>query len=214
MMRAMTAILGVTLAVTALGACKIVPNPEPGSENATVQTDDDRMAAKAAEIYDSQLVPYVAAKAIDLPTLTTALAGGLDAAGQAHGIRPQAEGSPWNFLLKGQGTVVEAKRESRAATLALDVDGDAKPDVTVQLGPVIKGTALRDASDFIVFTDYRDQIEFAKLARALNDKAHQAVALPDGDLTGKTMRFEGAATLRTASDPILIVPTLLEEVAP
>lgn len=209
MMRAMTAILGLSLGLTALGACKIVPNPEPG-ETAAAQTDEDRMAAKAAEIFDARLVPYVAEKAIDLPTLTAALHGGLDAAGKAHGVRPQAEGSPWNFLVKGQGAVVEANRESRAATLGVDVTGDGKTDVTIQLGPVIKGTALRDAADFIVFTDYRDQIEFAKLARALNDRAHAAITLPDGDLTGKTVRFEGATTLRTATDPILLVPTLLD----
>ncbi|MBL3675239.1 DUF2291 domain-containing protein [Paracoccus sp. KCTC 42845] len=209
-MRAMTAILGLSLGLMELGACKIVPNPEPGSESAASQTDDDRMAAKAGEIYAAQLVPYVAQKAIELPTLTGALQGGFDAAGQAHGVRPQAEGSPWNFLLKGQGTVIEANRESRAATMALDTTGDNQADVTIQLGPVIKGTALRDAADFIVFTDYRDQIEFAKLARALNDRAHGAVKLPEGDLTGKTFRFEGAATLRTATDPILVVPTLLE----
>ena len=125
-------------------------------------------------------------------------------------MRPQAEGSPWNFLVKGQGTVIEARRESRAATLTLDVTGDNQPDMTIQLGPVIKGTALRDAADFIVFTDYRDQIEFAKLARALNDRAHGAIRLPEGDLTGRTVRFEGATTLRTATDPILVMPTLLE----
>jgi predicted lipoprotein len=210
MMRAMTAILGLSLGLTALGACKIVPNPEPGSETAASQTDEDRMAAKAGEIYDAQLVPYVGQKAIDLSTLTAALQGGLDAAGQAHGVRPQAEGSPWNFLVKGQGTVIEARRESRAATLTLDVTGDNQPDMTIQLGPVIKGTALRDAADFIVFTDYRDQIEFAKLARALNDRAHGAIRLPEGDLTGRTVRFEGATTLRTATDPILVMPTLLE----
>ena len=130
--------------------------------------------------------------------------------GQAHGVRPQAEGSPWNFLVKGQGTVIEARRESRAATMTLDVTGDNQPDMTIQLGPVIKGTALRDAADFIVFTDYRDQIEFAKLARALNDRAHGAIRLPEGDLTGRTVRFEGATTLRTATDPILVMPTLLE----
>lgn len=208
MTRAMTAILGLSLAV-ALGACKIVPNPEP--EDAAAQTDEGRMAAQAAEIYDSRLVPYVSGKAIDWPVLATALQGGLDAAGQAHGIRPQAEGSPWNFLIKGQGTVVEANRESRGATMGLDVTGDGQTDITIQLGPVIKGTALRDAAEFIVFTDYRDQIEFAKLARALNDRAHAAITLPKGDLTGKTYRFEGATTLRTAADPVLVVPTVLEE---
>lgn len=210
MMRAMTAILGLSLGLTALGACKIVPDPEPGSESAASQTDEERMAAKADQIYAAQLVPYVAERATDLPTLTSALQGGLDGAGQAHGVRPQAEGSPWNFLVKGQGTVIEANRESRAATLTLDVSGDGQADVTIQLGPVIKGTALRDAADFIVFTDYRDQIEYAKLARALNDRAHGAIALPQGDLTGRAVRFEGATTLRTATDPILVVPTVLE----
>ena len=33
---------------------------------------------------------------------------------------------------------------------------------------------------------------------------------PEGDLTGRTVRFEGATTLRTATDPILVMPTLLE----
>lgn len=211
MTRAMTAILGLSLAV-ALGACKIVPNPEPGSAGAATQTDETRMAARAGEVYASQIVPYVTRKAIDLSTLSQSLKGGLDAAGKAHGIRPQAEGSAWNFLVRGQGTVVEANRKSRAATMALDTTGDGQADVTLQLGPVITGTALRDAADFIVFTDYRDQIEFAKLARALNDRAHQGVELPEGDLTGRTFRFEGATTLRGASDPVLVVPTVLDAV--
>ena len=100
----------------------------------------------------------------------------------------------------------------RAAKLELDTDADGAADLVVQLGPVIKGTALRDAADFIVFTDFRDQIEFAKLARSLNDEAHKALALPEGDLTGKTMTFEGALTLRSASDAMALVPTLLKEV--
>lgn len=215
MNRAMTTILASAMCLAALGACKIVPNPEPGSGDAAAPLNDDqRMALKAQEIFDGQLVPYVSDRAIELPVLRSALEGGLDAAGAAHGVRPQAEGSPWNFLLKGEGTVTEANRESRAGTVALDVDSDGQPDLTVQLGPVIRGTSLRDAADFIVFTDYRDQIEFAKLARALNDRAHEAVNLPDGALAGKTYRFEGATTLRSTTEPLLVVPTLLEEVAP
>jgi predicted lipoprotein len=76
----------------------------------------------------------------------------------------------------------------------------------LQLGPVIKGSALRDIAPFYVFTDFRDQIEFAKLARALNTTASASLALPEGDLTGKTVTFLGALSLRSATDPILIVP--------
>lgn len=216
MTRAMTAILVSALGFGLLGACKIVPNPDPESETATAAatTDEERMAQMAGEIFAAKLVPYVGEKAFELPVLTAAMAGGLDAAGKAHGVRPTSEGSPWNFLLKGEGKVVAADRASRAAKMELDVTGDGAADLTVQLGPVIRGTSLRDAADFLVFTDFRDQIEFAKLARALNDEAHRTTLPTEGNLVGKTFRFEGATTLRSATDPILLVPTLLREVAP
>ena len=81
--------------------------------------------------------------------------------------------------------------------------------LTLQLGPVIKGSSLRDVAPFYVFTDFRDQIEFAKLARALNDAAGAAIVLPVGDLVGKTITFEGAFAVLSAKDAILIVPTAL-----
>ncbi len=217
MTRVPLAALALTLGLTGLAGCKIVKNPEPGSEtasaaSATPADDAARMGKIAAEMFTARMLPYVAEQAVDVTTLRSALAGGLEAAGAAHGHRPPSEGSPWNFLVKGQGKVVKADTTSRAAKLELDTDADGAADLVVQLGPVIKGTALRDAADFIVFTDFRDQIEFAKLARSLNDEAHKALALPEGDLTGKTMTFEGALTLRSASDAMALVPTLLKEV--
>ncbi|EYD78235.1 hypothetical protein Rumeso_00064 [Rubellimicrobium mesophilum DSM 19309] len=145
---------------------------------------------------------------MEIADLKAAIAGGLEAAGAAHGNQA-AGGGAWNFLAKGEGTVVGADRESRAATLDVDVDGDGTGDVQIQLGPVVKGTALRDASPFYLFTDFKDQIEFAALARALNTKATEALTLPEGDLTGKHVRFEGAFALRSASEPIQVVPTRL-----
>ena len=211
------ALLALALGLATLSGCKIVKNPEPGSQatdtaTATPANDTERMGKMAAEIFSTRLVPYVSEKSIDLATLRGALAGGLEAAGAAHGLRPQSEGSPWNFLVKGTGTVVGADTKARAAWLDLDTDGDGTGDARLQLGPVIKGTSLRDAADFPVFTDFRDQIEFAKLARALNDEAHKAITLPDADLTGKTYRFEGATTLRSATEALVLVPTQLAEV--
>lgn len=217
MTRVPLAALALTLGLTGLAGCKIVKNPEPGSEAANAATatpanDAERMAKVAAEMFAARIVPYVAAEAVEIATLRQALAAGLEPAGAAHGHRPPSEGSPWNFLVKGQGRVVKADTAARAAKLELDTDADGAADLVVQLGPVIKGTALRDAADFIVFTDFRDQIEFAKLARALNDEAHKALALPEGDLTGKNLAFEGALTLRSAGDAQALVPTALKEV--
>ena len=204
------------LALVPLAACKIVKTPDPeqpaaegAPPTAASGSDEARMSARAAEIWEPQVAPYIAAKATDIATLHAALVDGPDAAA-SYGFRPAAEGSPWNFIAKGEGKVVAEDRQSRAAKLDLDTDGDGKGDVTVQLGPVMKGTALRDSLNFLVFTDYRDQIEFAKLARALNDHAHAGLKLPEGDLTGRSVAFSGPFTIRTKGEAILLTPVTLE----
>lgn len=206
-----TAVLAGVLVMATLPACKIVPNPDPEEQAADAPLDDDqRMALLATQIFDDQLPAYVQQRVVDAPVLREQLVGGLDGAGQAHGIRPTAEGSPWNFIVSAEGVVVTANRESRAATLVLDTTGDGAGDVTVQLGPVVRGTSLRDALDFLVFTEFRDQIEFAKLARALNDQAYARLSLPEADLTGQRMAVTGAMTLTSAEGEWVVVPTALE----
>ncbi|MCR8726137.1 DUF2291 family protein [Frigidibacter sp. ROC022] len=209
-----TLVLSICLAatLTGLSACKIVKN-DTGAEGAIPpgpEGDAARIAALLEETYEARLVPHVTDTATDISALRSALAGGLDAAGEAHGVRATGEGSAWSFAVKGSGTVVEQNRKSRAATLGLDTDADGKPDTTLQLGPVVKGTALRDVAPFYVFTDFRDQIEFARLARALNDRAVGDLSLPEGDLTGRSVTFLGAFAARSASDPILVVPLSIE----
>lgn len=80
--------------------------------------------------------------------------------------------------------------------------------MTVQIGPVIRGTVLRDAIPFLTFTDYRDQIEYAKLANALNQLAHDSLTKPSGDVIGQTASFEGVFSLKDAAK-IELVPTAL-----
>ncbi len=196
-----------------LAGCKIVkdPDPEAATTEAEQMTDEARMAAFAESIWADQVVPTVNESTVALPDLTALInTQGLDAAGAAHGLRPDGEANPWNFAVSGQGKIVEANTESRAAKLMVDTTADGVADVTVQLGPVVRGTALRDAMPFIVFTDFRDQIEFAKLARALNDLAHSAVALPEGDLVGRDVSFTGVFTMRNKGDKVELVPTRVQ----
>lgn len=198
-------------ALLPLPACKVVKTAPAGTAAVAdgASGDDARIAALVEETWAAKLLPHIAATATDITPLRAAMAAGLDAAGAAHGLRAAGGGGPWNFAVTGTGKVIAADRKSRAATLALDTDGDSQPDTTIQLGPVIKGTALRDIAPFYVFTDFRDQIEFAKLARALNDTAAAAITLPEGDLTGQTVTFTGAVAVRTAKDALLVVPTAL-----
>lgn len=200
-------VLVACLAAIGLSACKIVKNPEPGAETSIASGeagDDARLAALLDETLESHLLPRMRETATTLPDLRVAIAAGLDAAGATLGNRGAGEGAAWNFAVKGSGVVTAANLESRARKADLDTDGDGKADVTLQLGPVIKGTSLRDVAPVYDFNDFRDQIEFAKLGRAINDRVTGSLTLPEGDLVGKTLRFIGAATLRTASDPWLV----------
>ena len=203
MTRTLTACLA---ALTLVGGCKVVRTaPEV---DATADAGTDPIAAFVAETYDAQLLPLVEAEAVEAGVLLAALDGGLEAAGTAHGIQATGGGA-WTFLVKGEGVVVEADRESRAATLGVDVTGDGASDLRVQLGPVVRGTALRDAAPFYEFTDFRDQMEFAALARALNERATAALTLPEGDLVGTRASFAGATALRAADEALLLAPTRL-----
>lgn len=205
------------VALLAMPGCKIIKTADEGEAGAAAQVgeagDEARIAALLEKTYDSELLPLIAEKVQTTGDLRRALAGGLEAAGPSFGNRGSGEGAAWNFAVKGEGKVVEANLTSRARKAMLDTDGDGKADLTLQLGPVIKGSSLRDVAPFYRFGDFRDQIEFAKLARALNDRASAALVVPEGELAGKSVSFTGTVDLKAATDPWLVTVVSLS-VAP
>jgi predicted lipoprotein len=73
----------------------------------------------------------------------------------------------------------------------------------IQTGPVIRGTALRDALPFIQFSQFTNQLEYARVANVLNDRA-AIVAAAAQVKTGDMVRYAGAASADG------IVPVVLE----
>jgi predicted lipoprotein len=201
--------LGAALALPGCKIVKTVAEGDTAAADAGEAGDDARIAALLNKTYDAKLLPLIRAKALPVADLRAALAAGLETAGAAHGNKGSGEGSAWNFAVMGEGRVVEANLTSRARKAMLDVDGDGTADLTLQLGPVIKGTSLRDVAPFYKFGDFRDQIEFAKLARALNDRASGALVVPEGELVGKTVSFTGTVDLKAATDPWLVTAITL-----
>lgn len=201
------------VAALALPGCKIVKTAVEGEGNTAVAAgeagDDARIAALLDKTYEAELLPLIAANAMLVADLRSAVAGGLEAAGAAHGNKGSGEGAAWNFAVKGEGKVVEANLTSRARKAMLDTDGDGKADLTLQLGPVIKGSSLRDVAPFYRFGDFRDQIEFAKLARALNDRASAGLQVPEGELAGKTVSFSGTVDMKAVTDAWLVTAVTL-----
>ncbi|MGE7368917.1 DUF2291 family protein [Neorhizobium sp. NPDC001467] len=200
-------VLAVSVLAASLSGCKFVKT-NAGEDGASA----DPMAELVETSFDAKLVPALNEKAVELATLRDALKSGLDKAGEAHGVRVGGAGGGWNFPVKGTATVVEENRASKAATADIDLDGDNKGDATLQLGPVIKGTALRDTTTLYDFSTFRDQIEYAKLGRALNDKAVSKLPAADTPLKGKKVAFLGAVVIRSASEKPQIMPVSIEVV--
>lgn len=187
----------------ALPSCKVVKTPIATTTNAadkSAAAGADPIAKLASDTFEAKLLPLIAEKALGVADLRTATAAGLDAAGAAYGNRGAGVGAAWNFAVKGEGVIVTANLTSRARKAELDTNGDGVADMTLQLGPVINGTSLRDVAPFYDFGSFRDQIEFAQLARALNDLDSATLTLPEGDLTGKTLSFQGVVPLKSATD--------------
>lgn len=204
-----TTLFVASLLAASVSGCKLVKTSD-GEGGAAA----DPIAEVVETTFDAKLVPALTEKAVDLATLQGAIKGSLDKAGESYGIRVGGAGGGWNFPVKGTATVLEDTRAStKAAVAEIDVDGDGKADATLQLGPVVKGSALRDTTNLYDFSTFRDQIEYAKLGRALNDKAVSKLPAADTELRGKKVNFVGAVVIRSASEKPLITPVSIE-VAP
>src|SRR3546814_7467683 len=73
-------------------------------------------------------------------------------------------------LVRLTGKVLAVTGGERARSMTIDTDGDGSVDAIVQLGPVVRGTALRDALGTRTFNDFDSQIDYARYARLIKDR--------------------------------------------
>ncbi|UWQ97223.1 DUF2291 domain-containing protein [Rhodobacteraceae bacterium M385] len=199
----------VLLCALSLVGCKIIYESDESEAAipAGQEGDDARNAARLDATFETELLPLVSDRALSIADLRAEIDIGIDIAGEAHGNRGAGQGVAWNFAVSDTGEIIDANLESSARTADVDVDGNGTPDVRLQLGPVIRGTTLRDVAPFYNFDDFRDQIEFARLARAINDRMNARLSIPESDLIGRSVSFTGAAPMRSADDALVITLT-------
>jgi predicted lipoprotein len=159
-------------------------------------------------IWESKVLPTVQQNAVDFSQLYNELKLNQDAASQKYGKKV---GGPYNFLTKFEGKVLSADTSSRVGVIKVETQTPTGAAiVTVQVGPVVQGTSIRDALGFIAFNDFVNQLQFADVADELNTRALQN-ALNDTDpttLVGKTVDITGAFTLDNIDD-LVITPVFM-----
>ncbi|MBX5214031.1 DUF2291 domain-containing protein [Rhizobium sp. NLR10a] len=210
MLRMKGALLAAVVAA-ALPGCKIIKTPTAEEKAAAAAKTAFDPNAKVEAIWQPQVVPYFEKRAGELKDVMQLVATSPDAAGEKYGNPRKQSSSPWTYAVKITGKVVAADTASRAATLDVDADGDGKADAKVQIGPALRGTALRDTLDFVNFNEFKNQIEWAQFGKAFNEKANTAVlsAVPRDGLTGKTVTVIGAFPLPKSGELPLVTPSEL-----
>jgi predicted lipoprotein len=200
----------VLISCLGLASCEFIKTSEvaaraqAGAGGAAAAFDPDKMVS---DIWATKVTPYFERKAGPFIEVRALAAKAPDEAGAKYGFRSKADGTPWTLMVRIEGTVVASDTESRAATIGVDVDGDGKSDATVQIGPAMRGTAIRDALSFVSFNDFTNQIDFARFGKSFNLHVDRTTLqkLPRDNLAGRKVSVLGAYQLG-GGDPPLVTP--------
>ena len=211
MVRIKGALLMAMLAAAALPGCKIVKTQTAAEKAAAAAKTEFNPGDKVEAIWQAKALPSIEKRAGDFKQVMSLIAANPDDAGAKFGHREKEGNAPWTYVVKFEGKITAAETASRAATIEVDVDGDGKADLKVQIGPAIRGTALRDSLDIVNFNEFKNQIEWAQFGKSFNEKVNATVlaSLPRDALPGKTVKVTGAFPLPTSGQLPLVTPATL-----
>ncbi len=126
--------------------------------------------ANMDKTWQQSIVPQVVTKARPAAELMSALkaAKDIDSACKTLGYRAQDE-NPCIFYVKVSGTVSKLDTASRSGKMTLTDASVGK--VTVQIGPTLRGTQLRDGYSGASYQDFNDQVLFGEYSKNINSQA-------------------------------------------
>jgi predicted lipoprotein len=187
-----------------------VIRPLPGRAQTGSQPAQSAAARFVDPIWATKVLPTIEEKARDIAKILPEIRADPNSAGQKYGRREAT--NPYNYMVKGTGKVTEMHTESQAGTATIEIPGLGEK-VALQIGPVVRGTALRDATGAVSFNQFTNQLDYADVSKEMNARALKtAFANADpNSIAGKTLTFFGAFTFDPHSkSPILITPIKID----
>jgi predicted lipoprotein len=210
MRRNLPLIIGILLVIVFIAVLPFSVTVVPIAEVEAVKAAEAFDAVTfVAGIFDSQVVPTVQEKAVDLAAILNEFSVNEQGIAQKDELVPIAEqngvitvGDAHVYMVKGQGIVTAVDTESRVKSMTVQLEGyDGPIAVKLYTGPRIPSdeTSVRDAVGFLNFGDFRSQTEYGKVASELNKLiVNQVLGGVDvATLEGKTITFTGAFGIRT-----------------
>lgn len=199
-------VIGVALVVVVLAAMALDTTYKKAGETTATGREAFDPARYGQETYP-KAVAAIEDAAVPLPELVIAIREDPDAAGEQYGKRQGT--SPYTFSTTAEGVAGKAE----GGLMPVRVKGVPEgATVSLQIGPAINGTAVRDAAGFIEFGQFTNQVEYAAAATALNQQVKQQVlaGVDPAALEGQRVSFTGAFSSLTP-DVITITPIKLGE---
>lgn len=168
--------------------------------------------AYVRSIWASKVVPAATEQSVPLTTLLAALKTDPAAAAKIYGHVVAGEA---NYLVRFSGVVSKLDTSSPLGVLTMTVpDQGGTVMVQVAIGPVILGSALRDALPFISFGQFLNQIQYGNVADALNTAAETGVAaaVASPAIVGQTLQVYGAMSFDSANpSAVTVIPVVLQK---
>ncbi len=177
---------GLLVISAVLVACTVVDLDENGKPilpvdpNAVVSDYNQPPDKVAATIWVNKVMPFANTNALSWQQV------------KQQQNQPATGKNSQSRFVRFSGKVVAVETEGREGMMKVAIDGDEQ---VLQLGPIVKGNAIRDASTFIRFEDFKNQVQYAQLSKALSKRALQDVTKPDASWVGQQVEVLAAVTL-------------------
>ena len=214
----------LAFAVLVLLTCRVTVIPDEVQQttvNAAGETvvveKLSRVQQYVADNWDGKVLPTIKERAVDMAQFVADAQKDLNQTGTQYGNRAN-ETSAWSFCVKGDVKVLDVENPEKPNKMLLILDlapYDGQADCKLFYGKVFSSNiknAIRDGVGFLHLDDFENQVEFADLTTAFNNKVkndvlsqHEATAL-----VGKELTYYGCISLTDAAyENLVVVPVEL-----